>query len=145
MFQHQQPLADTDTQCAAGTGHAEVAGDIVFSVAPFLMADDDCGTPVYASNSADEGRIVSAAPIAVKLDPLVANCLNVIEGAGAARVTGKLQPLHGGQAAENFLSQLGGTSFEFANFVGDIDAVFFGEFANLVNSGFEFGQGLFKI
>jgi hypothetical protein len=109
------------------------------------MADDHCGTPVYAGNSADEGRVVSAASIAVELDPLVANCLNVIEGTGAARVTGELQPLHGGQAAENFLPQLGGTSFEFANFVGDIDAVFCGEFANLVNSGFEFGQRLFKI
>jgi hypothetical protein len=92
---------------AAGSRHAEVAGDIVFSVASFLMADDDCGTPVYAGNSTDEGRIVSATPIAVKLDPLVANCLNVIEGAGAARVTRELQSLHGGQAAENFLSQLG--------------------------------------
>ena len=109
------------------------------------MADNDCGTPVYAGNSADDGRVVSAAAIAVKLDPLVANCLNVIEGTGAARVTGELQPLHGGQAAENFLSELSRASFEFANFVSDIDAVFFGEFADLVNSGFEFGQGLFKI
>jgi len=34
------------------------------------------------------------------------------------------------------LSQLGRARFEFANFVGNIDAVFFGEFADLVNSGF---------
>ena len=45
-----------------------------------------------------------------------------VDGVDLDKVTGELQALHGGQAAENFLSQLGRASFEFANFLGDIDA-----------------------
>ncbi len=71
---------------ATGIGHAKVAGDVIFGIAPLLMAEHHDRLTRELGDTAHEGRIIKAVAIAVEFKPVVANGLDIIEGGGAAGV-----------------------------------------------------------
>ncbi len=57
----------------------------------------------------------------------------------------QLQALGRSEGAENFAAQLLRLQLEGANLVGNIDVIFAGEFANLLNARLELAEGFFKV
>ena len=62
-----------------GEGHAEVASSALVNVPTLLVADQDDALPPEATETADERRVVTEMPIAVKLDEIIEEPLHVVE------------------------------------------------------------------
>ena len=73
--------------------HAEIAVELLFGVAAFLLADQHDGLAVEPAHAADDGRIVAEKAVAVDLLKVGQDALNVVERVrplGMARVLDSL-------------------------------------------------------
>ena len=73
-----------------GRGGAEVAADALLQVAPLLVPADRHGAAVEPRQSGDDRAVVGASPVAVQLDPVLADPADVVERVRALLVAGQL-------------------------------------------------------
>jgi hypothetical protein len=83
--------------------------------------------------------------IPVQLKPVVTDGLYVIQGGGAAGVTGHLEPFYWRELAEDLAAQLFGFGFQLANLLRSIDVVFFCQGPNFLNPLLQGGDRLLKL
>jgi hypothetical protein len=57
---------------AARGGHSEIPRHVLFRVPSLLMSDQHHGAIAQAANASDQSLIVTAPPVTMKLDPVVA-------------------------------------------------------------------------
>ena len=74
-------------------GHAEVPIRPLLDVASLLVADEHDGTPVELPEPGDERRVVGATAIAVELEEVVEDPLDVVEGVRTIDVASELDRL----------------------------------------------------
>src|SRR5262249_23292876 len=67
---------------ALGPGHPEVAADLLLRVAPLLVADDGHGPAAKEAEPRHDRRIIGEPPVALELDELRQEGLDVIERVG---------------------------------------------------------------
>ena len=79
---------------------------------PFWWPSTSTGMPVERPEAADDRGIVGEAAIAVQLDEVGHQALDVVERVGAGGVSRELHLLPGRQLGEDLLLQLAGASFE---------------------------------
>src|SRR5690606_25278708 len=95
-----------------GVRHPEVPLQVLLRRASLLVADDDDAPPVVAREPAHDGWVVGEAPIAVQLDEVREQALDVIERVRAVRVPRELHLLHRAQLAEDLTCELRGLLLE---------------------------------
>ena len=78
QLHHAERLAET-----LGPRHAEVAADLFLRVAPLLMPDDRDGDTPEDREPGDDRRIVGVLPVAMELDEVGHERLDVVERIGA--------------------------------------------------------------
>jgi len=73
--------------------HPEVAADPLGEVAAFLLAQEHGGAARPGADPADQRRVVGAQAVAVELDEIGRQPLDVVEGVGPLGVAGQLDHL----------------------------------------------------
>ena len=73
-----------------GVRHAEVPPCPLLDVAPLLVTDERHRATVEAAQPGDDGRVVHAPPVAVQLEPVVEDALDVVERVGPLLVPREL-------------------------------------------------------
>ena len=86
---------------AFGAGHAKIAVQFFFGVAPFLMPNHHHAVPIEAGNAADNGVVVGIMAVAVQLLEIGAQRVDVVLGVGALRMARDLRDLRGGELGED--------------------------------------------
>ena len=86
---------------AFGAGHAKVAVQFFFGVAPFLMPNHHHAVSVKTGNAADNGVVVGIMAIAVQFLKIGAQRVDVVLGVWALRMARDLRDLRGGELGEN--------------------------------------------
>src|SRR6186997_836158 len=71
---------------ALGVRHPEVSARSLVDVAPLLLADDHDRLAAETPEAGDERRVLGASPVAVQLDKVLEESLDVVEGVRALRV-----------------------------------------------------------
>ena len=129
---------------SAWSGHAEVACNVLLGVTPLLMADQQHGLVPKTTDSAHQSLIVVATTITMQFDPVVAEHLNEIQGAGTMRVAGYLNLLSRGQPLEDLLTTAGCQRLQLMELLTDIHLGIPGELTNLFDLLLQFNQRLLK-
>ncbi len=78
-------------------GHAEVALHAFFESLAFLMTDNHHRSIVESGKSSHDGPIISEHTVAVQLEKISCQLIDIIQRAWALRVAGQLRSLPGGQ------------------------------------------------
>ncbi len=86
--------------------HREVALQVLFRVAPLLLADDHDRAAVQPPPAADHRRIVAEGAVAVQLDEVGEDALDHVERVRTLLVARDLHPLHGSERLEGLGPQL---------------------------------------
>ena len=93
-------------------GLPEVARNLLLGAAPLLVPDDDDRPPAKAGETGDDGRVVAEAAVAVKLDEVREDPIDVVERVRAVRVPGELHLLPRRQIREELARELARLVFE---------------------------------
>ncbi len=80
-------------------GHAEVAGDVLLGVVALLMPEDHHRLTVERRQPADQGEIVAERAVAVELDPVGHQRVEIVQGMRPLGVAGQLDALPGRHGA----------------------------------------------
>src|SRR5689334_15572790 len=80
---------------ALRAGHAEVAVGALLEVAALLVADERDRLAPERADPGHDGRVVALRPVAVKLDEVVADPLQVVQRVGPVLVAGELHRMPG--------------------------------------------------
>ena len=140
MFHQAHGLA-----IAAGGCHAKIPGHIVFGVAAFLVAQNHHGHSVQTGHAAHDRWVISPAPIAVQLQPIIGHGVDVVQGAGAAGMASHLQPLHRRQTAIDLLAQLVRSLLQLLDLIAHIHPVLLREATDPLNALLQIHERLFKV
>ena len=87
------------------------------------MADDHHRLITQARHTTDDGGVVGEVTITVQLVELGEDVLDVVQGVGAARMTGELGDLPAAQVAEDAFGQGAALVLQAGNLVADIQRV----------------------
>jgi hypothetical protein len=127
------------------TRHAEVALDLAFGVAAFLVADDDDAAAIDARDAADDRRVVRVGAIAREFVEFLADDADVVERVRPRRMARQLRHLPRREVAED----LGGLHAQLAlqrgDLVVDVERVAATGAAQFLELGFQIGDRLFEI
>ena len=77
--------------------HPEIPVQLLFGVAPLLVADDGEAEAVNPADAGDERRVVSECPVAVQFGKVGYDSFDVVKGIGPPRMTRKQNALPGCQ------------------------------------------------
>ena len=102
------------------------------------------GCAVEAGEAADDRRIVAEVAVAVDLEPVGEDVLDVVEGEGAVDVAGELGALPAAEVGEDLFAQLLGLLLQLLDVAGEID-LFRGIFAQFANLLLQLDERFFKI
>ena len=125
--------------------HPEIAGDVLFGVAAFLMADQHHGSIAHPADTADQGLIVVTATIAVQFNPVVAEHLDEIQRARTLRMTGDLNFLSGSQPLKDLLTPTGREAFQLLKLLRDVDFRISGQLTDLLNLLLQLDERFFEL
>jgi hypothetical protein len=107
--------------------------DVLLHVAALLVADDHDRLALEARPSPHDCGVVAEGAVTVQLHPVGEDPLHVVQGVGAAGVTGHLHLLDGRQVPVGLLAELLELSAELAQLAGDVDPLLLGEFQELLD------------
>jgi hypothetical protein len=97
---------------ALGFRLAEIAADLLLRAAPLLVPDHQHRHAVEGAEAADDGRVIPEAAVAMQLDEVLEQALDVVERVGACGVARQLHLLPRRQVGEDLLLQLPRARFE---------------------------------
>ena len=112
-------IFDQRLAIAFGVGAAEVAGGPLGEVLPFLVADEHHLGFAEVAKAGDDRLVVADGAVAVQLDELVEDQLDVVAGLGALGMARNADGLPGLEAAEDRPFQVGQLAAEPADLLGD--------------------------
>ena len=121
----------------------EVARHLVLRAPALLVPDDDDGLAVEAGEARDDRRVVAEAAIAVELDPVLEDAIDVVERVGPVLVPRELHLLPRREAREELARELRRLVFE-ALQLGLERAVGARHFAELAEPRHEVDDGLLE-
>jgi len=124
---------------AFGVGAAEVAHEVLFGVATFLMAEKNDPLLIESGETADEGAVFPKGAITAQLKKFGGSLAEVIEQVGALGVTNNLDALPRGKVPVNLFSGDRPLFLQGADFQLGAQLLFAGELAEFVDSFLEFG------
>ncbi len=99
-------------------GHSPVALEILLEIAAALLADHRHRLAIDEADAADHGRIVGEKPIAVKLDEIVEDGVDVVERRRPLNEPRQFHLRPGGIVVVVVVVELG---FQLLDFIGDVE------------------------
>ena len=130
---------------ALGLAHAKVTQSALFGVTPFLLAQHHTSLAIEAGQTAHDGQVICKVAVTVHLHKIGEDAVDVIESVRTLGVTRNFGDLPGAQVAVNVFGQLLAFLTQLINFKGDVHRRVGLHISQLVDLGFEFGNGLLKI
>ncbi len=109
------------------------------------MPDEDHRPAGDAREPADDGEVVRKHAVAMQLVELVADGVGVIERVRPLRMARELRDLPGREVREDARRELPALGLQARDLVLDVDFRVGADVFQLLDFGFEFGDGLFKI
>ena len=127
-----------------GIGHAEIAVQVVPDTPSFLLPHDHHPLAIDDSQATHHRFVVAKVTVAVQLEPVLRNALNIIQCIRAFGMASHLHPLPTGQAIVKIGGGLGQLILETLDLPGHIDPPLQGRDLGGLDLLLEFPQRLFK-
>jgi len=112
-------------------GTAEVELDILLEVAALAGTQQEHRPAVDLAETAEDGAVVGVAPVAIELEKIRRQPLDVVLRIGPLRMTRELHALPGRQVREDTATRLIQTGFQQGDAVADVDVMPAAEFAQV--------------
>jgi len=125
--------------------HAEVARRAFLRVAALLVADHHARYAVEACETAHDRQVIRKMPVAVKLDEIGEDLVDVVERVGTLRMPCDLGDLPRRQVAVDVLGELLALLAELIDFFRNVDRRFGLHITQFFDLGFEFSNGLLEV
>jgi hypothetical protein len=130
---------------ALGPAHAEVAQAPLLGVTALLVAQHHAGVAVESREAADDRQVVGEVPVAMQLDEIREDLVDVIQRVGTLRMAGDLGDLPGRQVAVDVLGQLLALLAQLVDLFRDVDRGLGLHVAQFLDLALEFGNRLLEI
>src|SRR5690606_7965333 len=103
---------------------AKVAGDVVFRIFSFLMADHSHRNAIQLADSANDRQVIPIAAVAMQLDKIIEYAVYVVQRCRALRMARPLNLLRSVQVAVDLICPFGMAFFRSGDLLAEIEPFF---------------------